>query len=176
MRIEKNINSILHLAKQKADENWQFRAFLKGCEQSDEEIDAMVHRLYNEVSKQIDCLECGNCCRKQSPVLSEKEIVRLAEYLKKTKEDFTAEYLKYDESERGYTFSNKPCLFLKGNACTLYDIRPDDCRSYPHLHKANFTSRLMNVVFNYEYCPIVFNVYEELKIELWKWPRHFSRR
>ena len=42
-----------------------------------------------------------------------------------------------------------------------------DCRSYPHLHKKEIISRLMGVVFNCSVCPIVFNVYEQMKLELW---------
>ena len=44
--------------------------------------------------------------------------------------------------------------------------RPEDCRSFPHLHKESFISRLWGVIDNYSICPIVFNVFERLKIEL----------
>ncbi len=45
---------------------------------------------------------------------------------------------------------------------TQYQCRPDDCRSYPHLHKRDFISRLINVIGNYSVCPIVFNIQAEV--------------
>ena len=40
-------------------------------------------------------------------------------------------------------------------------------RPFPHLHKEEFIFRLWGVVENCPICPIVFNVYEQLKDELW---------
>ncbi len=175
MSLEKNLNNIQRIAKQKEDENWKFRAFLKGIDLSDEQIDALVHKLNEEVSRQIDCLECGNCCRKQSPLLLKKDINRLAKYLNKNQAELIAEYLVVDNKEHGYSFNRKSCPFLRGNTCMVYVKRPEDCRSYPHLHKKDFNHRTMQAVFNYEYCPIVFNVVEQLKLELWRRPRLFPR-
>ena len=64
-------------------------------------------------------------------------------------------------------FPNVPPL-LSDNCCTVYDHRPDDCRSYPHLHKDEFVFRLIQAVENCSVCPIVFNVFERLKDELWR--------
>jgi hypothetical protein len=69
---------------------------------------------------------------------------------------------KYDGSDR---IKTSPCLFLKDLKCSVYESRPADCKSYPHLHKKDITSRLLGVIDNYSECPIVFNVYEELKTE-----------
>ena len=52
------------------------------------------------------------------------------------------------------------------------NYRPKDCVSYPYLLKKDFTSRLMGVIGNCSVCPIVFNVYELLKDEVWH--KHFS--
>ena len=41
-------------------------------------------------------------------------------------------------------------------------------RSFPHLDKEEFVTRLWAVVDNYSICPIVFNVYEILKDKLWQ--------
>jgi len=71
-----------------------------------------------------------------------------------------------NDSEK-YNFKELPCPFLKDDRCSNYDYRPKDCRSYPHLHKKDFRSRLWGVVENYSMCPIVFNVYERLQMELW---------
>ena len=75
------------------------------------------------------------------------------------------------ENGEGYRFKVQPCPFLKENSCTCYTFRPSDCRSYPHLHKNDFTSRLMDVIENSSLCPIVYNMYESLKEELWGYKR-----
>ncbi|MFZ4394680.1 MAG: YkgJ family cysteine cluster protein [Kiritimatiellia bacterium] len=68
------------------------------------------------------------------------------------------------------TFNRRPCPFLSENRCRVYEHRPDTCRSYPHLQKKEFVFRLTQAVGNCSVCPIVFNVYERLKTELWHRP------
>jgi Fe-S-cluster containining protein len=82
--------------------------------------------------------------------------------------EFEERYLgPADDNPSKYVLNELPCPFLKDNLCSNYECRPQDCRSYPHLHKGGFVSRLWGVVENYGVCPIVFNVYERLKTELW---------
>ena len=45
-------------------------------------------------------------------------------------------------------------------------LRVADCRSYPHLHKKEMTTRMLTVLDNASLCPIVFGVLERLKAEL----------
>jgi len=54
--IETDLEKIQALAREKEEENWEFRSFLKGfCPLSPEEIDRLVHKLNREVSSLIDC-------------------------------------------------------------------------------------------------------------------------
>ncbi|MDR0866741.1 MAG: YkgJ family cysteine cluster protein [Candidatus Symbiothrix sp.] len=59
-----------------------------------------------------------------------------------------------------------PCRYLNGKICSIYEERPNECRSYPNTHKSGFISRTWGMIENYEICPIVFNVMEGLKYEL----------
>ncbi|MFO7945056.1 MAG: YkgJ family cysteine cluster protein [Anaerolineales bacterium] len=156
------------LAQEKEDENWEFRAFLKGIDMRSEELDALVHGLYRDISSRIDCLECGNCCRSILPNLSPADITDLAAGLSMSKAELTRRYLTTREDQNARTFNATPCPFLDENQCTVYENRPQSCRSYPHLHKQRFVHRLIQVVANCAVCPIVFNVYEELKKVLWQ--------
>jgi Fe-S-cluster containining protein len=165
MIIEKDINKIRRLAKQKEGENYKFRSFLKGCDMG--RIDVIVHRLYRAISSKIDCKTCGNCCKKVLPVLNKKDIKRLTNGLKISVDIFKDKYLIEKENNGGITFNKKPCPFLNSKICSQYKYRPEDCRSYPHLHKKYFVSRLINVIENTSICLIVFNVYEALKEEVW---------
>ncbi|MEA1965613.1 MAG: YkgJ family cysteine cluster protein [Candidatus Aerophobetes bacterium] len=168
MIIETDINEIRRIAKLKEDENWEFRSFLKGCDWG--KIDVIVHKLYRNISSKIDCKTCGNCCKKVLPVLNQKDVEKLANGLKLSVDAFKDKYIVERENNEGITFNKKPCPFLNNNLCTQYKYRPEDCRSYPHLHKKDFSSRLINVIENTSICPIVFNVYEALKEEVWNNP------
>ena len=149
MRLEINLKNIVQIAKLKEDENISFRTYLNG--QDSEKIDKIVHRLYEAILPQIDCVECGNCCLNLRPVASDKELSRFVE-----PENIEAfKYLK------GF-----PCKYIKDKKCTIYSDRSEECREYPYLHRDKFITRTHGVLQNLEICPIVFNVFELLKIEL----------
>jgi len=156
------------LAAKRENENWEFRSFLKGyCRLSSNGIDRITHRLYKEISSAINCTKCGNCCKVVRPILKPTDIARLAKAINISPKKFREKYLSGRKEEEGSGFRIKPCPFLEDNCCIQYLQRPSVCRSYPHLHKKHFLSRLMDVIDNYALCPIVFNVYERLKQELW---------
>jgi Fe-S-cluster containining protein len=96
------------------------------------------------------------------------EIDRLTQALNIDKEEFISNSTKPDPyGDPNIRFLNStPCQFLKDKKCTIYDLRPEECNSYPYLHKTNIVSRLFGIIENYEICPIVYNVFEQLKIEL----------
>ena len=159
---------VARLAEERADENWRFRSFLKG-HLSAAELDAIVHRHHETVARQIDCTTCGNCCREVRPTLGDQDVTRLAAGLGVSREELTERFLATQETG-DLTFNKMPCPLLSGNCCTAYAHRPADCRSYPHLQKDEFRFRLIQAVQNCSICPIVFNVVERLRDELWHSP------
>ena len=160
--LELDLATIEHLSEEREGENIDFRAYLKG--QDSEKIDRIVHRLNRTVSDQVDCTKCGNCCARLSPSIESDDIIRIAARLEMKAEEVKEKYVEKDEWD--HYFKHLPCSFLKDKKCTIYEDRPDDCRSFPHLHKSGFTSRLFGVLQNYAICPIVFNVVERLKREV----------
>ena len=108
MQLEINIKNIQQIAQRKKNENLSFHSFLK--EQDFDKVDEIVHRLYEEIAPQINCLECGNCCLNLRPVASDKELSRFVE-----PENIEAfKYLK------GF-----PCKYIKDKKC-LCDV----CKKY----------------------------------------------
>jgi Fe-S-cluster containining protein len=85
-----------------------------------------------------------------------------------SKEQIAAELLVQEESGEGHSFRVLPCSLLKENLCSAYPHRPADCRSFPHIQKKDFVSRLNQAFSNCSVCPIVFNVFELLKLDLWR--------
>jgi len=103
------------------------------------------------------------------PLLTDADIKRLASHLVLTVKQFRADFIKTESEEgKAFEFNTMPCPFLQDNRCTVYDCRPRDCQSYPHLHKKDFVIRMNQAYDNCSVCPIVFNVYEGLKSELWR--------
>ena len=129
------------------------------------QIDKVVHELFDFYSSNIDCTKCGNCCRVMKPQILKKDLKSLSLVTNLTLDEFKKEYTQIDE-DGDMSFNKLPCPFLKDLKCSVYDCRPNDCRSYPHLHKKDFISRLYGVIDNYSVCPIVFNVFEDLKFRL----------
>jgi hypothetical protein len=169
MKVEIDLEKIKLVGKQKENENWKFRSFLKGLDIEAEELDEIVHQINNEVSSQIDCTKCANCCKVFNPALDAEDVAKLSSSMNMRTDDFKTAYLVESKDEIDcYNFNIVPCPFLKGNECINYVNRPKVCESYPHLHKEEFWTRLMGVIQNYSICPIVFNVYERLKKELWR--------
>ena len=165
--METDIDRIKKLSEEKEDENWEFRTFLKMGEVSSKKVDSTVHRLYKEISSQIDCEACGNCCKEILPILNQKDMGRLSRGMEISVDQLKEQYLIEDEERGKYSFNKTPCPFLENNLCAQYAHRPGECVSYPHLQKKDFIFKTIGMIGNCSVCPIVFNVYEGLKRELW---------
>ncbi len=130
--------------------------------QYSEEVDEIVKKLNDYYSKNIDCQKCANCCTELQALVTKSDVKKLASKLIISDNTFIKDYVETDE-EGDFLLRHKPCKFLNGKKCRIYEQRPEDCISYPHLHKEHFISRLLGIIGNYSTCPIVFNVYEDLK-------------
>jgi Fe-S-cluster containining protein len=157
-----DLDTIKRLGEKNHNDNFRFRSFLKS--RDSKRLDNTVHDLFDFYSSNIDCTKCGNCCAVLKPMIDSKDIKALAQLTGQKPHDFKIEFTEKDE-DGDMHFKSLPCPFLLDKKCTVYDSRPYDCKSYPHLHKKDFLSRLFGVIDNYSNCPIVFNVYEELKLK-----------
>ncbi|MCK4661999.1 MAG: YkgJ family cysteine cluster protein [Bacteroidales bacterium] len=162
--LELNIDKISWIGKQKKDENYSFRSFLKG--QNFDNVDKVVHRLNKEITAQIECQACGNCCKTLRPCVTDSEIDSLSKMENLSQIDFVNSFIEKDNFDEIRSLKDSPCKYLEGKRCTIYAERPKDCKSYPHTQKPEFISRTLSMIDNYGICPIVFNVYERLKVEL----------
>jgi uncharacterized protein len=160
-KIEIDLSRIQQLSQERDDENWAFRSWLKHYAPDD--IDRLVKSLSQKYFALIDCKECANCCRSLHVEFKKSELHAIAKALGQSIEAFQ----KQSMSEGSV---NPPCPMLNGKLCSIYEKRPDVCRSFPHLEQPEFTTRLIGVTENVAICPIAFNAFEELKAKL-AWPR-----
>lgn len=85
------------------------------------------------------CTGCGKCCSGSPGYvwISPEEIEKLADFLKIGLEECVQRYIR----QVGPRYSlrelppkadgNVDCVFLDGKACTIYPVRPLQCKTYP---------------------------------------------
>lgn len=130
-------------------------------------LDDVVHELHDEAFAKFDCLDCANCCKTIGPRIIDKDIERLAKHLKMKTAEFLSQYILTDE-DGDYVFKEHPCPFLlPDNYCMVYENRPKACREYPHTDRKRFYQILTLSHKNCETCPVVFEIFEELKTKSW---------
>ena len=153
------------LAKEKHLETKKYFEKLK--KRTPNNLDFVVQELHNSEFKRTDCLTCGNCCKTTSPIFTEKDIQRIAKYVKMKEHLFISTYLERDP-EDFYVLKTAPCSFLdlNDNMCTIYDVRPKACNEYPHTNRRKFIQLTDLSMKNTEICPAVYNILEALKKKL----------
>lgn len=126
-------------------------------------LDVVIHKLHDEVFDEIDCLECGNCCRSLGPRVLMKDIERLSKQMRLKPNDFIETYLRVDE-DNDYVFKEMPCPFLgHDNYCFVYGSHPKACQEYPHTDEKKMVKHLSLMLKNCSTCPVVYLVFEGLK-------------
>ncbi|MCX6211103.1 MAG: YkgJ family cysteine cluster protein [Bacteroidetes bacterium] len=130
-----------------------------------QELDKAVFELSESISPMINCTDCGNCCKSLMVNIDEEEATNLAQHLGKSREDFEEAYISKGESGR-MVINAIPCHFLVENSCSVYEHRFAGCREFPAFHVPDFNKRLFTTYMHYDRCPIIFNVMENLKLNL----------
>jgi Fe-S-cluster containining protein len=154
-------NSILHNWEKKSAENQkQYKQFLQKANKN--KVLKVLPKLHKEAFSQIDCLQCGNCCKGYSPRFKMPDIKRIAKHLKMKESDFITTYLKIDE-DGDYVGKTQPCTFLgTDNYCSIYEVRPSDCARFPYTDEDVLLKRPNITLKNSTFCPAVYFVLEKL--------------
>ncbi len=148
-------------SKLKSKENQVFFKLLK--KKKSKVLDKLIHPLHEEVFQCTDCLECANCCKTTGPLFTDKDISRIAKYLKIKPSRFTEKYLRIDE-DKDYVLQTLPCVFLgEDNYCSIYNVRPKACKEFPHTDRIKQHQLLKLTEKNIEVCPALFSIIEKLK-------------
>jgi len=125
-------------------------------------LDTTVAQFHEDVFEEINCLECANCCKSISPIITDNDIQRIAKHLKTKPGSFVEQYLIIDK-DGDYVFNTQPCPFLgEDHYCSIYHSRPKACAEYPHTDRKRFHQILDLSVKNTLVCPAVTEVFEKL--------------
>jgi Fe-S-cluster containining protein len=130
------------------------------------EVDATVW-------KDVNCMECANCCKTMTPTFTKGDIDRIAKHTGMTRKEFRDKWLVKEEESGDWVNTTQPCQFLDGNICSIYEVRPVDCAEFPHHNKKPFD--LYNDTFknNLIHCPATMTLVDRLKKRIekeYEWP------
>src|SRR6266436_1879696 len=104
--IETDLSRIQQLSRERDDENWEFRSWLK--QHAPDDIDGVVKALSQKYFALIDCTQCANCCRSLHIEFKKSELYTIGSTLGQSMETFQ----KQSMSEGSV---NPPCPMLNGN-------------------------------------------------------------
>lgn len=159
-----NTLEIKNKGKQNLNKNKKLFQYLKKFPSS--YSDKLFSDLHEQVFEQTDCLKCANCCKTTSPIFREKDIERIAAYLKMSPGNFSEKYLKTDE-DYDKVLKQSPCPFLEeDNRCRIYEVRPAACSAYPHTHRKNILGISELTLKNSLICPAVQDILERANKEI----------
>lgn len=131
-------------------------------------LDYLVQETHEQVFEKIDCLQCANCCKTTGPLFTEKDIERIAKYLKMKVSDFEQKFLQTDE-DQDKVLQNLPCWFLADdNTCSIYEVRPKACREFPHTDRKKIYQINHLTLKNTLICPAAYEFVEKMKENLTK--------
>jgi Fe-S-cluster containining protein len=83
----------------------------------------------------FECTRCGRCCTGGHGFvwLEDRDLVSIAAHLGTSLDDLGRRYVRRVGAR--YALLESPtdgaCVFLSGNRCSIYDVRPAQCRRYP---------------------------------------------
>jgi hypothetical protein len=83
----------------------------------------------------FECTGCGQCCTGSPGYVwvTEEEIQKIADFLSISLQNFATLYLRkidgrWSLRELRHTYD---CVFLKDNKCSIYTLRPTQCKTFP---------------------------------------------
>lgn len=139
------------------------RLFIKLKKMKGTTLDQKFHSLHKETFRDINCMECANCCKTSSPIFIQKDVDRIAKHLNMKTHSFYDKYLRRDE-EFDIVLQKAPCEFLTiDNTCSIYDVRPRACKEYPHTNRKKMNQILSLTIKNIEICPAVSRIVDKMK-------------
>ena len=162
--MEELLSSLPEKAKQNHKANKKFFAKLR--KKPPKNLDVLMQDLHNETFEEIDCLTCANCCKTTGPLFTQKDVDRIAKFLKMKPKDFESKYLQTDE-ENDLVLQNLPCTFLgEDNKCLIYEVRPKACAEFPHTDRKKFQQISYLTLKNVAICPAAFRIVEKMKEQI----------
>ena len=89
-----------------------------------------------QILNQFRCSGCGECCRWTGAVLLEGfDLPRFAAHLGLSEQEFIDRHTRLAPNRRQLALldgTGESCAFLEGDRCSVYEARPEQCRTFPY--------------------------------------------
>lgn len=130
------------------------------------DVDELFHTQHEQVFQEIDCLQCGNCCKTTPALIINEDINRISKHLKISTKEFLQKYVVKD-NDGDFVFRQTPCVFLgSDNYCSIYEVRPNACSEYPHTNRKKMQQIVNLTIKNAEICPAVARILNSIEESL----------
>ena len=126
----------------------------------DSRLDAQVEDVAAPIIDAVDCTQCANCCRSLDVYVTAKDVSHLARRLDSPIHEVISTLVDRKAAQKQGEWGRlceKPCVFLKGNQCSIYTHRPEACRMYP-VFTPDFRWILADTIEGASSCPIIYHV------------------
>jgi Fe-S-cluster containining protein len=162
--IDHSTNAIKQKGNQRKTANKELLSLVK--RKAPQNLDYVMQDLHEQAFQEIECLTCANCCRTTSPIIADRDIDRIAKHLRQKPGELIENCMRLDE-DGDYVFRSAPCPFLQAdNACSIYEVRPQACKTYPHTDRKKF-QQLADLTYKNSFiCPAVQRILELLEEKL----------
>lgn len=91
--------------------------------------------LDREILKKFKCSGCGECCRwTGSVLLTQADIAQISAHMNMSEPEFVDQRTRLAPSRQQLALLDQEdgsCEFLEGDCCSIYEVRPEQCRSFP---------------------------------------------
>lgn len=95
----------------------------------------MVKLPWYQEGLRFKCTGCGACCTGAPGYVwvTEEDIERIAQFLNISAEECRTTYVRRVHGRLSLKErpKNYDCVFLEGKRCTIYPVRPKQCRTFP---------------------------------------------
>ncbi len=164
--LETDLDRIAALAEARRDEFEVLRYTVEFIDDDlpDAALDALVETLAAPIIEAIDCTRCANCCHTLDVYLTPADAARLADGLLIPVEEVLTRHVDRESAaavEEWGRLRARPCAFLDGRLCAVYDHRPESCRAYPAF-TPDFRWTLADTLPGAGRCPIIYHLLDAL--------------
>ena len=97
----------------------------------------MIKNKYFKKGIRFKCQGSSNCCISRGSYgfvyITKKDLEKISNYFNINIDEFKKKYCKYDDGYLRFKEKNKNgnCQFLKDKKCSIYKVRPTQCRTWP---------------------------------------------
>jgi uncharacterized protein len=156
---------IKNFKKKAAKHKASLTAFLQKLDEIvPEDMPVLVAETDKQVWETIDCTTCANCCKTMTPTYKRSDVIRMSKHLGMKPKDFVEKWLRKEEDSGDWVNQSVPCQFLGADdRCTVYEVRPIDCKEFPHHNKKPFDLYNDTFIQNLHRCPATFTLVQQLK-------------